>query len=167
MSAARISAALRLRVAETSRFRCGCCLTSRHIIGPLLEIDHIIPESRGGTHDEDNLVLACPMCNGHKADKVEATDPDTQVTVALFNPRRQQWHEHFEWIEDGTVVRGKTATERATVATLLMNHPYTVLARSLWVSVGWHPPPTTQNDPCRSDRRHIIHYELKRSLPTL
>src|SRR5437764_1015296 len=42
MSPAYISAALRQRVAETARFRCGYCLTSQRIIGPLLEIDHII-----------------------------------------------------------------------------------------------------------------------------
>lgn len=44
-------------------FRCGYCLTSQRVIGPLLEIDHIVPQAQGGTHDEDNLFLACPMCN--------------------------------------------------------------------------------------------------------
>jgi predicted nucleotidyltransferase len=37
----RIPAALRQRVAEAARFRCGYCLASQRIIGPLLEIDHI------------------------------------------------------------------------------------------------------------------------------
>ena len=59
----RIPAALRQRVAESARFRCGYCLTSQRVIGPLLEIDHIVPQARGGTHDEDNLFLACPMCS--------------------------------------------------------------------------------------------------------
>lgn len=52
MSTSRISPLLRQRVAEAARYRCGYCLTSQHIIGPLLEIDHYIPESRGGTSDE-------------------------------------------------------------------------------------------------------------------
>lgn len=140
MRAARVSAALRRRVAEAAHFRCGYCLTSQHVIGPLLEIDHIVPESRGGTHDEDNLILACPMCNSHKADRVEALDPETQISVSLFNPRRQQWRQHFEWSEGGTVIRGRTATGRATVTALVMNHPDMVLARAIWVSAGWHPP---------------------------
>jgi 5-methylcytosine-specific restriction endonuclease McrA len=59
MSPAYISGALRQRVAEAVRLRCGYCLTSQRNIGPLLEIDHIIPEARGGTSDEENLWLRC------------------------------------------------------------------------------------------------------------
>lgn len=140
MSSSHIPAARRQRVAETARFRCGYCLTSQRITGPLLEIDHIIPEARGGTSDEDNLFLACPMCNSHKADRLEAVDPESMATVPLFNPRTEVWSEHFEWIEEGTVIRGKTAKGRATVATLNMNHPDIVAARRLWVIAGWHPP---------------------------
>jgi HNH endonuclease len=64
MSPRAVSAALRQRVAEAARFRCGYCLTPQRIIGPLLEIDHIISEARGGTSDEENLWLACLICNG-------------------------------------------------------------------------------------------------------
>jgi hypothetical protein len=140
MSTARIPTALRQRVAEAARFRCGYCLTSQRIIGPLLEIDHYIPEARGGTSDEENLWLACPMCNGHKSDRIDAIDLETGVTVPIFNPRRERWDSHFEWVEDGTVIRGKTPVGRATVAVLQMNHPDVVAARRLWVAGGWHPP---------------------------
>lgn len=136
----RISLALRQQVAEAARFWCGYCLTSQLVIGPLLEIDHIIPESRGGTNDENNLCLACPMCNSHKADRQEGVDPETTTTVRLFIPRTDSWNEHFEWIEEGTVIRGKTPNGRATVAALNMNHPDVVAARHLWVTAGWHPP---------------------------
>jgi hypothetical protein len=140
VSAARLSAELRRRVTETSRHRCGYCLTSQRVVGPLLEVDHIIPVARGGTDHEDNLVLACPMCNGHKADRVEALDPDSRVSVTLFDPNRQRWHEHFEWVDDGTVIRGRTPAGWATVAALAMNHPDNVTAGALWVAAGWHPP---------------------------
>ena len=63
-----ISAAVRPRVAEAARFRCGYCLTAERIIGPLIEIDHLIPESRGGTSDEENLWLACLF---HKREKFD------------------------------------------------------------------------------------------------
>lgn len=140
MSPRRISATLRQRVAEATRFRCGYCLTAQRVVGPLLEIDHIFPEARGGTHDENNLVLACPMCNSHKADKYEAVDPESDQIVPLFNPGQEMWNEHFEWIEEGTVIRGKTPVGRATVIALQMNHPDMVEARRLWVLAGWHPP---------------------------
>jgi hypothetical protein len=60
--------------------------------------------------------------------------------VPLFNPRSGVWDEHFEWIEEGTVIRGKTPQGRATAAALYMNHPDIVAARRLWVIAGWHPP---------------------------
>jgi 5-methylcytosine-specific restriction endonuclease McrA len=34
----------------------------------LLTIDHVIPQSKGGTNSWDNLVAACKKCNGEKAD---------------------------------------------------------------------------------------------------
>ncbi len=52
MSRTFIPDRVRQRVAEAARFRCGYCLTSQRIIGPLLEIEHIVPESRGGTSEE-------------------------------------------------------------------------------------------------------------------
>ncbi len=140
MSPSYIAVALRQRVAEAARFRCGYCLTSQRIIGPLLEIDHIIPEARGGTSDEENLCLACPMCNSRKANRQEAVDSESQVTVPLFNPRTERWDEHFEWVEAGAVMRGKTPQGRATVTALQMNHPDIVAARRLWILAGWHPP---------------------------
>lgn len=136
----RIPAHLRQRVSEAAHFRCGYCLTSQLVVGPLLEIDHIIPEAHGGTSEESNLWLACPPCNSHKSDKTESTDPETGALVALFNPRTQQWHEHFEWTEEGTVIRGKTPQGRATIAALHMNDSVIVATRRLWVLAGWHPP---------------------------
>ena len=33
-----------------------------------LEIDHIVPQSKGGSDDEENLVKSCPECNRIKSD---------------------------------------------------------------------------------------------------
>jgi len=140
MSTSHITAALRQRVATSARFRCGYCQTSQNVIGPLLEIDHVIPQALGGTDDESNLWLACPMCNSHKSDRREALDPETQEIVRLFNPRSDVWHDHFEWDESGGIIRGKTPQGRATVWALNMNHTDMISARLLWVAAGWHPP---------------------------
>lgn len=140
MSETSIPAALRRRVAEAARHRCGYCQTSRRVIGPLLEIDHIVPEARGGASVEENLCLACPMCNGHKGARVEARDPESGATVPLFNPRADRWPAHFAWTGEGAEVRGVTPVGRATVAALRMNDPEIVAARRLWVLAGWHPP---------------------------
>ncbi len=44
--------------------RCGYCGQSKH--WPDMTIDHVKPRGAGGTHDEENLVLACYMCNNMK-----------------------------------------------------------------------------------------------------
>jgi hypothetical protein len=106
-----------------------------------LEIEHIIPRARGGSDEELNLWLSCPLCNRHKADRTEGRDPLTGANVPLFNPRTQVWSEHFSWSHDGTRIVGKTETGRATVTALhLDNDPDALLVRSYWVSAGWHPP---------------------------
>lgn len=140
MSSQHIPASLRRCIAERARYRCGYCLTAQRIIGPLLEVDHLIPEAHGGTAEEANLWLACPVCNSGKADRLLAQDPQGGEYVRLFNPRDDLWSSHFEWMEDGAVIRGKTAIGRATIAALRMNHPDIVAARRLWVLAGWHPP---------------------------
>jgi hypothetical protein len=108
-----------------------------------LEIEHLIPLAKGGSDDEANLWLACPLCNGHKSDKSEAVDPVTGLIVGLFNPRSQSWWEHFMWSDDGIRTLGKTPTGRATVAALHLDDDVDALAvRSYWVLAGWHPPKT-------------------------
>ncbi|MEW5941189.1 MAG: HNH endonuclease signature motif containing protein [Chloroflexota bacterium] len=140
MSETRIPKALRRLVSEQAKYRCGYCLTSEHIVGAPMEIDHLIPESLGGLTEEENLWLACSLCNDHKADRIAALDPETGEVVRLFNPRFQDWNAHFAWSETGESIFGRTATGRATVLALNLNRPSLVRPRQLWVIAGWHPP---------------------------
>ena len=135
-----IPKALRKLVTVQGRRRCAYCLTREHIIGIPMEIDHIMPKSLGGPTEEDNLCLACSLCNNHKNNRISAIDPQSGNMVLLFNPRDQDWNEHFAWMEDGTQIIGLTATGRATVEALALNRSSRVEARQWWVEVGWHPP---------------------------
>ncbi|MGI8932520.1 MAG: HNH endonuclease [Phormidesmis sp.] len=120
---------------------CGYCLSPQRLVMARLEIEHIIPLIKGGSNDESNLWLACPLCNGHKASKVEAVDPKTGETESLFNPRTQSWAEHFRWADDGTQVVGTSPIGRATVAALCLDSDLDAIAvRQYWVEAGWHPP---------------------------
>jgi hypothetical protein len=105
-----------------------------------MEIDHLIPEGSGGRTEEENLWLACTLCNDSRGCRVVGYYPFTGELVPLFNPRRQVWSEHFQWVAESSRVAGVTATGRATVVTLNMNRPVLVQARLAWVAVGWHPP---------------------------
>lgn len=140
MTAARLSKALRARVSTQARHRCGYCLTAEAIVGTPMEIDHIIPRALAGPTNEDNLWLACSLCNDHKGDQIAATDPLTGELVRLFDPRHQVWDAHFAWTAEGDRIVGQTSIGRATVVALLLNRPSLVTARQAWVSVGWHPP---------------------------
>jgi hypothetical protein len=129
------------RVREEAKHRCGYCLSPQKLVMARLEIEHIIPVAKGGTNDEANLWLCCPLCNRYKADRVSACDPETMVEVPLFNPRLQHWPEHFRWSEDGLRILGLTPTGRTTAAALhLADDADALVVRGYWVQAGWHPP---------------------------
>lgn len=129
------------RIRDDARNRCGYCLSPQHLVMARLEIEHIAPLARGGTDDEANLWLACPICNRHKSDKTTAIDPLTGELASLFNPRTQSWSDHFAWDSDGIRIIGRTPIGRATVAALrLSDDPDALSVRSWWVLAGWHPP---------------------------
>jgi hypothetical protein len=129
------------RVRAAARDRCGYCLSPQHLVLGRLQIEHILPRSRGGKTEEGNLWLSCALCNNYKGDRTTGVDSETGETVALFNPREQGWFEHFRWSEDGLRVIGLTPVGRATVSALrLSDDPDALTVRSYWVLAGWHPP---------------------------
>lgn len=131
---------LRAQVAEQARYRCGYCLSTEVLMGAPMTTDHIVPEAVGGPLEADNLWLACSRCNTFKAAQVQARDSETDRLVNLFNPRDDDWREHFRWSEDGTHVVGRTACGRATIAALQLNNSYIIVTRREWVAAGWWPP---------------------------
>ena len=52
-----------LKRQKSKCYYCKCKLEKYHI-------EHIVPISRGGGNDPDNLVLACPFCNQSKNNKL-------------------------------------------------------------------------------------------------
>ena len=102
MPRAYIPVAIRRSVVERAHERCEYCQARADFATETFAVEHIVPLSRGGTDDLDNLALACSGCNSRKYNKVEATDPTGGDTVPLFNPRLQVWTEHFGWHENYT-----------------------------------------------------------------
>ena len=103
-------------------------------------IDHIQPQSRGGSHRLSNLAYACAGCNGRKYTATEARDPATGEVAPLYHPRQHRWEEHFAWSDDGTLLVGRTPTGRVTIARLELNRARLVALRRLLSAVGEHPP---------------------------
>jgi 5-methylcytosine-specific restriction endonuclease McrA len=125
----RVDDPLRHQVAERARFRCEYCHFPGEYAPSAFECDHIHPKDGGGLTAWDNLALACPHCNGHKAARSQVIDPATQSVSRLFNPRLDGWEEHF-WLNRETgEIEGLTPIGRATVEALKMNLPQPVQAR--------------------------------------
>ncbi len=136
----KISLELDEFVRQRARQRCEYCLNPQALIPFGLELEHHHPRSLGGKTNKRNLCLACRECNSHKAAIVQAIDALTGKMTKLFNPRKQNWHEHFEFSEDGTKIIGITACGRVTVKRLHMNSVYQTTAREVWVEGGKFPP---------------------------
>ena len=140
MRTTRVGPRLRTQILRDAGGRCGYCRLSEEITGTPLEIEHIVPQARGGPTRRMNLWAVCRYCNLLKSDRVAATDPESGDLVPLFNPRAERWTDHFIWIEAGLRIQGPTPTGRATVEALALNRALLVRARSYWISAGWHPP---------------------------
>ncbi len=105
-----------------------------------MHIDHIIPEAAGGRDEAQNLCLSCPRCNGFKGQRLTAPDPQTEENVTLFNPRTQNWSQHFTWGDDHALIIGQTACGRATVEALNLNLSVSLQIRQLLAQAGLYPP---------------------------
>jgi len=140
MSRTKISRRLRQRVSEAAAHRCGYCQAQEIVVGYPLHVEHIVPEAASGPSVEENLWLACSVCNNAKGSQTAGDDPVTGERTPLFDPRRQAWSEHFAWSPDGLQIIGLTATGRTTVVLLQLNTPFRIQSRQRWVAVGWHPP---------------------------
>jgi hypothetical protein len=88
----------------------------------------------------ENLCFACRRCNEFKGAVVKAQDPLTTEFISLYNPRLQNWEEHFSWDASGINLMGLTSVGRVTILILQMNNEIILNARRRWVSAGWHPP---------------------------
>ena len=140
MTPGNVSRLVAQRVRAQANNRCGYCLTRQEYVPWPLEIEHILPISKGGTDDEVNLWLACRSCNLYKSNQVQARDPVSGRLIGLFNPRNQVWQRHFQWSEDGVFIVGLTACGRATVVALNLNNLVATTVRRNWIIAGWHPP---------------------------
>lgn len=66
----RIRKDLRLAIYLRDSFRCVYCCADMHGAHPQdITLDHIVPDSDGGSNEPSNLVTACRSCNCSRQDK--------------------------------------------------------------------------------------------------
>jgi hypothetical protein len=102
----------------------------------VFHVNHIIAKQHLDevSDDPQSLAWACSECNYHKGPNLVSIDPQTKKQAELFDPRRDDWNEHF-MIDRGMIV-GFTPTGRATARLLNMNAPRLVRLRRELIEQG-------------------------------
>ena len=104
-----MDSSVRQRVQQRAGNRCEYCRLPQSVAASVrFHVEHIRPRQHGGTDDIENLALACPNCNWRKGSNLTAVDSETGQLAMLFNPRSDQWHEHFALV--GLEIVGLTIT---------------------------------------------------------
>jgi HNH endonuclease len=124
------------RIADRAGHRCEYCHAPEIAFNFPFDVEHFIPTSKQGSNDDENLALACRSCNLHKANRISGSD--RQIEIRFFNPRVDQWNEHFQPAPTGELI-GKTPIGRVTIASLNMNAPAQLSARRLWIQWNLFP----------------------------
>lgn len=71
---------------------CGILIEDTYFGG---EIDHIISLKHRGKTELENLALACQPCNRNKGSDLGSLSETTKILTRFFNPRVDNWNEHF------------------------------------------------------------------------
>lgn len=124
-------------VSQRAGERCEYCLLPEAVSLHKHEPDHIIPRQHGGEGVADNLALACLRCNRHKGPNVGSFDPLTGRLTPFFNPRQQEWAEHFR-LEQAEIIP-LTPEARVTVRIFRLNDADRVAERQALMNVGLYP----------------------------
>jgi HNH endonuclease len=122
------AAELRQFVAERAKGRCEYCLLPQRASLNPHHLDHIISKQHGGADDENNLAFCCATCNRYKGTNLATLEPETGNFVGFFHPRKDLWHDHFQF-EAGTII-GLTPRGRATVTIFVLMRLCALLSES-------------------------------------
>lgn len=136
MSQSYIPVALRRLVINRADSVCEYCLIHEDDTFFRCQIDHIISEKHGGLTEGSNLALSCTYCNLHKGSDIASLSEQGELT-RLFNPRTDQWKEHF--VLEGAVIVPATAIGEVTIALLKLNMIERLLERQALIDVGAYP----------------------------
>jgi len=122
-----MDARTRQNVRSRAGNRCEYCHIHQQHYVIRFHIEHVTPRQHHGNDDASNLALACHHCNRHKGPNLSGIDPSTGTLTRLFNPRTDDWSEHFT-ASRGNIF-GLTDVGRTTVYVLAMNDPNRIQAR--------------------------------------
>jgi hypothetical protein len=124
-------------VRQRAGSRCEYCKLPENAVPYMVfHVDHIIAKQHLDelSDDPQGLAWACSECNYHKGPNLASIDPQSKSQVSLFDPRNDDWDQHFELV-NGAIV-GRTAVGRATARLLNMNSPRIIRLRLELIELG-------------------------------
>lgn len=132
-----ISKEIRSIVKERANGKCEYCGIHEAYSFLPFQIDHIIAQKHGGSHDLTNLAYSCPHCNQHKGSDISTYLTDKQIIIRLYNPRIDKWDNHF-FIELGAIL-SETDMGKGTVSLLKFNQAERLMTRQILLEEGLYP----------------------------
>ena len=109
-------------VRERFGYCCGYCGVSEIDSGGELTVDHFIPESAGGSNDEENLVYACFRCNIYKTDFLP-TEAHLAAGQRVLHPLHDSLDAHYRLDTASGALIGLTPTGSFHISLLQLNRP--------------------------------------------
>lgn len=125
----------RRAVAERASFCCEYCRLPEKAAFFLFQVDHVVSLRHEGKTELDNLAYACPICNRKKGTDLGTLVGNPPELIRFFNPRTDQWSEHFSLEESGEII-SKSDIGAATVKFLDFNDPDAVIERGKLIVAG-------------------------------
>jgi hypothetical protein len=133
-----ISAELRREVVARAEGLYEYCLIHEEDTFFGCQVDHIISEKHGGATEAQNLAYACLFCNRHKGSDIGSVLPSGTFS-RFFNPRTDQWAEHFSFAADGITIEPRTEIAEVTARILGFNAEERLVEREALRAVGRYP----------------------------
>lgn len=137
MSKTYVSVALRQLVRTRAKSLCEYCLINEEDTYFGCQVDHIISEKHRGTTQESNFAYACSYCNRNKGSDIGSIVWETQRFCRFFNPRVDQWKDHFRL--DSIKIVALTPIGEVTTRILNFNHVDRLIERAELAALGEYP----------------------------
>jgi hypothetical protein len=136
-----VAAELRRLVELRAGQSCEYCLIHESDTYLGCQVDHIVSEKHGGRTEAENLAFACTFCNQAKGTDIGSIVPGTGSYVRFFNPRTDQWADHF--VLNGPMIIARTPIGEATARILGFNDAERLIERETLLRVGRYPSAST------------------------
>lgn len=130
----RIPEKLRKQVAKNADFKCEYCLTPEFFLATTFHVDHIRSVKHGGQTSLENLAYACPQCNRNKGSDIASYTAGEQIK-RFFNPRIDNWSDHFSMLFDGEITHYSDIGE-VTSRTFNFNQEDKMILRKSLIEIG-------------------------------